>query len=63
MRNQNLLLLAACLFAVPLFAGCAPDETPDAERAAAKKTVQKANTATADAQKRVDEGNAVLDGK
>ncbi|MBC7808645.1 MAG: hypothetical protein H7145_21130 [Akkermansiaceae bacterium] len=63
MLNRNTTLLIASLLIAPLFAGCAPDETPDAERAAAKKTVQKANTAAADAQQRVKEGDAVFDAK
>ncbi len=63
MRNRHLPLLIACLAALPLLTGCAPDETPEAERAAVKKTVGKANTAAADAQKRVNDENALFDAK
>jgi len=64
MRNRCLLVLAACFLAGISLGGCvAPDETPDAERAAAKQTVQKVNSTADESQKRVDEGNAVLDGK
>ncbi|MBC8135265.1 MAG: hypothetical protein H8F28_05170 [Fibrella sp.] len=63
MSNRNSLLIIAFLLSGSIITGCAPDETPQAESAAAKRTVGKANNAATDAQKRVDEGNAVLDGK
>ncbi len=64
MRNHTLLPFAVCMLVIPLLGGCVkPEETPDAEQAAAKKSVEQATATQSDSQKRVDEGNAVLDGK
>lgn len=57
------LFFALC-FCAALFAGCTdPDATPQAESAAAKRTVNKADALQKQSEQNVREGNAVLDGK
>jgi len=54
-------LLCSC--AVPL-AGCNdPEATPQAESAAAKRTIDKTNAIQKQSEQNVKDGNAVLDGK
>ena len=59
------ILGAALLLSVMTTTGCSvkPDETPEAEVKAATRTEQKANAAAQEAEQRVKEGEAVLDGK
>ncbi len=64
MRNRSLPLFAACLLAASLLAGCPKkDETLDSARTSTKVTVQKANAVQKLSEQRVNDGNAVLDGK
>ena len=65
MPRPAILFLIAALCALPPLAGCAPDPaaTPEAESAAAKRTVDKATDLQKQSEQNVKEGNAVLDGK
>ncbi|MBC8141074.1 MAG: hypothetical protein H7Y38_06500 [Armatimonadetes bacterium] len=63
MRFPSPLLFVVCLCA-GFLAGCGdPDATPQAESAAAKRTVDKTNAIQKQSEQNVKEGNAVLDGK
>lgn len=65
MRPIVLVFFVACLCAMSLIAGCAPEPeaTPQAEGVAAKRTVDSANALQKQSEQNVKEGNAVLDGK
>jgi len=64
MRPATLIAVSCLtLFGSLILFGCKQDETPNAEVKSAVKSEQQAKDAQAETAKRLQEGNAVLDGK